>query len=253
MQTSEKIIEISKALAKFQAGAAPVEKDGTNPHFRNRYATLDALIEAIRPQMEAAGLALIQCPETAPGGVAVTTRIMHTSGEWIESTVTMPVPQQTAQAVGGAITYGRRYALSAMLGLSTEDDDDGNAASQKPTQPAKPAAKPAEKFPDAKPAAPKPIVPSKQPATPTNAVYAEAIETLQGFQKRFPEITDKKIAAIVEQVAGKPARLAELSAQNVRLVVARVAKMAVDKKPPEDITAGTGFDATNPIAPPKML
>lgn len=137
MRASETITALAPALVKAAAQLSPVAKDATNPAFRNRYATLDAIMEQVRPVLAAHGLAVVQSmtqPETVDGrvvGVAIETRILHTSGEWIAGVVTLPVDKATAQGVGSAMSYGRRYGLSALLGL-TADDDDGNAASQRP-------------------------------------------------------------------------------------------------------------------------
>ena len=137
MRASDSITTLAPALVKAAAQLAPVGKDAVNPAFRNKYATLDAMMEQVRPVLGAHGLAVIQAmttPETVDGrvvGVAIETRILHSSGEWISGTVTLPVDKSTAQGVGSAVSYGRRYGLSAILGL-TADDDDGNAASQRP-------------------------------------------------------------------------------------------------------------------------
>lgn len=137
MRASETITTLAPALVKAAAQLAPVAKDATNPAFRNRYATLDAIMEQVRPVLAAHGLAVVQSmtqPETIDGrvvGVAIETRILHTSGEWIAGVVTLPVDKATAQGVGSAMSYGRRYGLSALLGLTAEDDD-GHAASQRP-------------------------------------------------------------------------------------------------------------------------
>jgi hypothetical protein len=71
----------------------------------------------------------------------VETRLVHTSGEWLASVVPVPVAKGDAHGLGSALSYGRRYGLSALLALSTDEDDDGNAAAKAP--PAKPQAKPA--------------------------------------------------------------------------------------------------------------
>lgn len=140
MRASETITALAPALVKAAAQLSPVAKDATNPAFRNRYATLDAIMEQVRPVLASHGLAVVQSmtqPETVDGrvvGVAIETRILHTSGEWIAGVVTLPVDKATAQGVGSAMSYGRRYGLSALLGL-TADDDDGNAASQRPAAP----------------------------------------------------------------------------------------------------------------------
>jgi hypothetical protein len=136
MKQSDSIVNLAKALAAVQGKVAPIGKDATNPHFRNKYASLDAIMEAVRPLLAANGLSLVQgggAPisnvDGTVTGVAVETMLLHTSGEYIASTITLPLDKATAQAVGGAVTYGRRYGVAALLALTTDEDDDGNAAS----------------------------------------------------------------------------------------------------------------------------
>lgn len=134
MQTSETITKIAPAIVAAAAELGPVAKDAVNPAFRNRYATLDAIMEQVRPVLARHGLAVLQGvhhPETVDGTlrcINVETRLLHLSGEWIASSVALPVEKVTSQGIGSATSYGRRYGLSAILGL-TADDDDGNAAS----------------------------------------------------------------------------------------------------------------------------
>lgn len=140
MRQSETITAIAPAIVKASAELGPIAKDATNPAFRNKYATLDAIMEQVRPVLAKHGLAVMQGvthPETVDGrvvGLAVETRLLHQSGEWIASTVTLPVEKATAQGAGSAISYGRRYGLSAMLGLTAEDDDGNAASAPRPTQ-----------------------------------------------------------------------------------------------------------------------
>lgn len=135
MNTSETIGDIAAAIVHVQSRLEPATKDATNPHFRSRYATLNAVWDAVRPLLADAGLAVIQMPvSAAPGHVGLTTRLVHAeSGEWIESEVTAPLAKQDAQGVGSAITYLRRYSLAASLGVVADEDDDANAASAPPT------------------------------------------------------------------------------------------------------------------------
>lgn len=137
MDKSESIKEIAAALKSFQFTVTAVKKDGSNPFFKSKYATLENILESIKGYMHSFGLSFSQFPCTVPlrgseGGVAagLYTVIMHTSGEWIGSAVPLELKGHTPQDQGSAITYMRRYALSAALGLATEDDDDGNAATQ---------------------------------------------------------------------------------------------------------------------------
>jgi len=146
MKTSESIKDIAAALAKAQGATAT--KNRINPHFKNAYADLTAIWDAIRDPLKANGIAVIQGCESDGAKVTITTRLAHTSGEWIESELAVNVAQATAQGIGSAITYGRRYGLSAMLGVASDDEDDGEAASKptpapvKPHPPAEPAKAP---------------------------------------------------------------------------------------------------------------
>lgn len=129
--------KIAKALATFHGHMKPVGKDKTNPHFRNKYASLDSILEAIKEPLKQAGLTFVQLP--IEGGKLKTILIESESGESIESTMDILLAKSDPQAQGSALTYARRYALSAILGISTDEDDDGNAATPvpKPVQAAK--------------------------------------------------------------------------------------------------------------------
>jgi len=107
-----------------------VVKDSANPHFRNRYASLEAVIDAARPALQANGLAFSQAPGAlVDGAIEITTMIFHTSGQWQRSTLHVPLTKKDAQGVGSALTYGCRFSLMAILGLPPVDDD-GEAASR---------------------------------------------------------------------------------------------------------------------------
>lgn len=120
--------KLAEALAKAQGQMKPALKDSINPHFRSAYADLNACWSAIREPLSSNGLAVIQNVSSDASGVTVETMLVHSSGEHIQSKCWLPVAQKTPQAYGSAITYARRYSLSALVGLSAEDDD-GNAAS----------------------------------------------------------------------------------------------------------------------------
>jgi hypothetical protein len=121
--------KLAKALVGFQADMENVTKDATNPFFKSKYATLEAIITAAKPHLKKHGLAVIQFPD----GDGLSTMLLHESGEHLQATANLAIKDHTPQGQGSAITYMRRYALSAALGIATEDDDDGNEAS-KPTQ-----------------------------------------------------------------------------------------------------------------------
>ena len=123
MNRSESIKELAVALAKAQGAMAAAAKDGTNPHYRYRYATLGAIWEAAREPLSANGLAVTQSPAVSQGSVTIETLLMHASGEWVSNSLTLPCPKPEAQAVGAAITYGRKYALAAIVGVAPEDEE----------------------------------------------------------------------------------------------------------------------------------
>ena len=136
MNKSESIVKLSAALVKFHGAMGKVGKDSVNPHFKNKYASLSNIIEAVTPHLNAVGLSVVQMP-TVEG---LETVLLHESGEYISSLSAISAqPNANAQQVGSAITYARRYALGAVLSLNIDEDDDANAASVAPAGRAKPA------------------------------------------------------------------------------------------------------------------
>lgn len=117
--------EIHKALFKLQGVIRGVKKDSQNPHFRNSYASLEAVTDTIRPHMQDLGLFWYQTPgKIIDGSIEVKTVIGHAdSGETIEGTMEMPLAKRDPQGAGSALTYGCRYSLMAILGLPPTDDD----------------------------------------------------------------------------------------------------------------------------------
>jgi len=129
MKTSETISEIAKALVKMQGSMTPAKKGSINPFFKSSYADLVSIWAAIRDPLMEHGLCVVQNAQTLDEGVSVSTRIIHTSGEFMEfGPLVMPVSKKDAQAVGSAISYAKRYSLGAALGIVAEKDDDGNKA-----------------------------------------------------------------------------------------------------------------------------
>lgn len=142
LQTSESVTALSAALAKAQARVKGAAKDSTNPHFKSRYADLASIWDACREALTANGLSIVQAPSSDDAGAYVTTRLCHASGEWMESTVGVPLATPTAQALGSVITYLRRYALAAMVGVAPEDDDGQAATDQQVADQGAPSATP---------------------------------------------------------------------------------------------------------------
>lgn len=137
MRSSDTLTKISPALVSAVNSMEGVAKTTENDGFKkngkaSKYATLADCIEASRTALLANGLCVIQGPgatNTEAKTLCITTRIIHDSGEWIETDFDMPLTKWSPHEAGSATTYGRRFALMAMLGLAPVEDDDGNAAS----------------------------------------------------------------------------------------------------------------------------
>ena len=120
---SDSIKDIGTALAKAQAVLTGAVKDSVNPHFKNRYADLASCWDACRKALTSNGIAVVQMPEKDAVGYYVETLLTHSSGEWIASKCYISLQKDDCQGLGSAITYARRYGLSAMVGICPEDDD----------------------------------------------------------------------------------------------------------------------------------
>lgn len=139
MQQSEQLNELIAALSKAQGQFRAVPKSGKNPHLKNKYATLDDIIEAIRGPLADNSLAYMQWLSNEDGLPTLVTMLAHESGQWISSSAvidTMPANRgvNDMQAFGASLTYMKRYALAAMLGISSDEDVDGTGATSKPAQ-----------------------------------------------------------------------------------------------------------------------
>lgn len=144
MQTSEQISEIATALSAAQAEMKPALKDATNPAYRSKYADLTAVWEACRGPLTKHKLAVLQDATMVEQSVSVVTRLVHASGQWIEfGPLVIPMAKADAHGVGSAISYAKRYGLSAAIGVVAEDDDDGESAVGRSAAAAPAKAKPA--------------------------------------------------------------------------------------------------------------
>lgn len=138
MQTSEAINELAAALSKAQGQMQTAKKGAENPHFKSKYADLASVWEACRAALTNHGLAVLQSPRMTFAGntglVEVETRLLHSSGQWMADTITVPVSKLDAQGVGSAVTYARRYALAAFASVAPDDDDGNGAVSGGPVE-----------------------------------------------------------------------------------------------------------------------
>jgi len=142
MKNSESIVKLAEALAKAQAEMPPVKFNAVNPFLKNKYADLGAIIETAQPIMAKHALAVSQLVYSEEDKIGVETVLMHASGEYISTTLSMAMVDEkgksSAQVAGSIITYLRRYSLAAILGMYADEDGDGNTP--KPSAP-----KPAER------------------------------------------------------------------------------------------------------------
>lgn len=157
MQHSESITKLAVSLVAAQEDIRAVEKSATNPHFKSKYVPLDALIAMARPALKKHQLAVLQsaAPFEDGKGLLVETRIIHESGEWISGVVFIPIAKQDAQGAGASLTYGKRFGLSALLFISSDEDDDGNQASGQGQRSSKAASRAAANTPLRAASAPK--------------------------------------------------------------------------------------------------
>ena len=128
MKTSESIAKISAAFVSAQAQMKHAQKDAKNPHFKNDYATLESVLDAVKPALAQAKLAVIQATEARENGCVLVTRIMHESGEFYEYESPLILVKQDMQGLGSATTYQRRFTVAAIFGIAQTDDDGNDAA-----------------------------------------------------------------------------------------------------------------------------
>lgn len=127
MKHSETVTKIHSSIVKVQGALEPAPMDSTNPHFRNRYASLNSVVATLRPLLAKNGLSYVQ--GALEDSNVLSTLIIHDSGEWIETFVPLVLSKQDMQALGSALTYARRYGLCAAFGVISDEDDDGQKAS----------------------------------------------------------------------------------------------------------------------------
>ena len=127
MRSSENIEKLAEALCAAQGEMGGAVKGSANPFFKSSYADLTSVIKAIKEPCQNNGLSYVQLPHRSDSSIGVVTRLIHTSGQWLENDFTLPMVKSDPQAAGSAITYARRYALQALFGIPAVDDDGESA------------------------------------------------------------------------------------------------------------------------------
>ena len=136
MNTSETLDALAAALSKAQGAMTNASLNKENPFFKSKYADLAGIRDTVTPELAKNGIAVVQYTTMGEGCLIVCTRLIHTSGQWIESQYPITADTNKPQAMGSAMTYARRYSLSAICGISSEADDDGNEAETHGKKPA---------------------------------------------------------------------------------------------------------------------
>jgi len=130
MNQSENINELVSALAKAQGEMKPAIYNQSQSHFKSKYADFNAIMEACREPLSKHGLAVMQYTDGATADMNLVTMLAHSSGQWIKSALPLIMKQRDCQSLGSAMTYMKRYGLSALLGIVCDEDkdDDGETA-----------------------------------------------------------------------------------------------------------------------------
>ncbi len=187
---------LAKALLQFQGEGVHLQRDAINPHYNSRHISLGSLMGHVMPVMNRCGLVLLQMPTVVDGVPALTTRIVEaTSGEFVEATMPLSLAKVDPQSQGSALTYARRYALMAFLGLVADEDTDGNAPKSKRSASgnAEPAAGAAEK----------PMASTRSAAPADGTLATEAQRKRLFALAKEAHIEGPELKAIVEKITGQ--------------------------------------------------
>jgi len=201
MKTSDSMGNISAALAKAQNGFAAIPKTKTatirsdKGNYAYAYADLADLIAAITPELTKNEIAAVQSVSSDGPRVTVITRLVHSSGEWLESApFSVQADSARPQALGSATTYARRYSLGALLNVAPESDDDGRAAQMK--QAARPP-----KAPVSPPAAPRSAPDPLEGVQPSPAQKNGAKALVDAAGNAGPMVTGVAPAVLAKRLA----------------------------------------------------
>lgn len=200
MNKSESITELAKALAQFQSEVIQPMKDKANPFFKSKYVPLENVVEAITNTAPKLGLSFLQYPVANNEYVGIVTVLMHSSGQFIETEPVFAKPvKQDPQAVGSVITYLKRYSLSAVFGITSDEDDDGNKATHAVNnRQASSNAITAKQKNDISQ-----LVVSISTKTGTGAVqvYNNASKTVLGIEKQSKDLTSQEAEKIIQHLS----------------------------------------------------
>jgi hypothetical protein len=206
--------QLAAALIAAQADMPAVKPDAKNPHYKSDYVSLDHLIATTRPVLTKHGLAIAQFPSHLDGRPALITRLIHVSGEMLEEATPLLLTKQDMQGMGTAQTYARRYGWAAVLGVSAEDDDDAERASE-------------PDLPDTLKAGDDPSLKPENPVPEQNRLITDAQLRLLWKTWRETGLEDERLRDLILEVTGQASTKGIRRAQ-VDEVMAGIARLAVE-------------------------
>jgi len=218
MKMSSTIEKLAEALAASQKEFPSIPCTAENPFYKSRYAPMNKIIERVAPILGKNGLSVLQPVSTTDSAVCVETMLIHSSGQWIRETLFLKPTKTDPQGIGSAITYGRRYGLSAMLNIASDSDDDENGVSEvlgKKTGNVLPAKTDTKKTPDKTPL--ENIVESKETLSHYMVEVGEQVDIVglykiyDKYKDDFSSLTegDRKEAKVIFQAKEKEIRAKE--------------------------------------------
>lgn len=231
-EQSDDITALAAALAKAQAAMSTAQMSAVNPGYQNKpYADLSDVWEACRGPITANGLSVVQLPRSEGQKITVRTKLLHSSGQWIQTDLTAAAAQNTPQAVGSVITYLRRYSLAAIVGVAPKGDDDDGESGEGRGQTRPTAARQAPASKPASQGAP------TGTALPQPATIPEAVKP---FADRFDKVADKAEFDALLNSTSKT--FDEGTAERKAYVVAvkrAAARLGIEAKKPAPTTGAT--------------
>lgn len=236
VRVTPSLSKLSEALASARAELKNPPKESKNPHFGSKYADLATVIDTVLPVLAKFGLSVVQVPCDLGELPALTTFLLHASGERIESVIRLRPSKSDPQGIGSALTYLRRYSLIAIAGVAADDDDDGNAASRRgdgreeSRRDSRPSKSSHERRRDLDP--PKEPEPSAKPSTeekpaeekPAAVTSDDVFNLLDDLGERSGIPTTQLVTELLSKVPGVPASLDDLTPGQLRSAAAAVRK-----------------------------
>ena len=215
MLKSDATMELAKALKNVQVKLKPAKKDSENPYFKSSYADLNSVWEACRQLLGENGLSVTQTMDVGEGhSLIVETILLHESGEWITSRLPMVLAKNDPQGIGSAITYARRYGLSAIIGICSEEDDDAEGATVR-----KPLAQPVKK-----------TEPKPNELTPLKNMTKAYCKTLKWGAKKWEDYLKNNIRKTMDALTLEDWKLIESQLREM----ASLQKLDVESEPVTD-------------------